>query len=232
MDKSARDKAIEKIRKCLALSHSSNEHEAARALKHAQALMRKHELSLDDLDDFEFQQALVICRDYEFGRKKPMTISSVVSVISNALGVRAIWEPWTDTATYKVYHALRYFGKRDRVIIAEHAHAVVYRAVGHAWRRFLDDRGGLRLPRGARASFYAGWCLRVLSKVEELVISEKENEGIDKAMKKEYGTEELGTSETGTKSVFASVVEEGYRAGEDFEMNKPIGQDRRRLEKL
>lgn len=42
------DQAIAKIRKCLALSRSANEHEAAAALRQAQALMRQHGLSEDD----------------------------------------------------------------------------------------------------------------------------------------------------------------------------------------
>ncbi|RKV86005.1 MAG: DUF2786 domain-containing protein, partial [Neisseria sp.] len=37
MDK---NQALAKIKKCLALSHSTNEYEAAQALKHAHALMQ------------------------------------------------------------------------------------------------------------------------------------------------------------------------------------------------
>ncbi len=39
MDK---ERILEKIKKCLALSKSANEHEAAQALKQAQALMREY----------------------------------------------------------------------------------------------------------------------------------------------------------------------------------------------
>ena len=39
-----KQKALEKIKKCLALSKSANEHEAAQALKQAQALMRLHQI--------------------------------------------------------------------------------------------------------------------------------------------------------------------------------------------
>jgi len=43
-----RDKIIEKVKKCLALAKSSNEHEAAAALRQAQKLMQAH--GIDDLD--------------------------------------------------------------------------------------------------------------------------------------------------------------------------------------
>lgn len=46
MDK---NKAIEKIKKCLALGKSANEHEAAQALKQAQALMREYGISDADV---------------------------------------------------------------------------------------------------------------------------------------------------------------------------------------
>lgn len=44
-----RAKAIEKIKKCLRLSKSSNPHEAAAALRHAQALMREHAIDMADV---------------------------------------------------------------------------------------------------------------------------------------------------------------------------------------
>ena len=46
MDK---EKILDKIKKCLALSKSANEHEAAQALKQAQALMEKHEVNAVDI---------------------------------------------------------------------------------------------------------------------------------------------------------------------------------------
>ena len=47
MDK---NKAIEKIKKCLALAKSANENEAAIALRQAQALMREFQIDPDLLD--------------------------------------------------------------------------------------------------------------------------------------------------------------------------------------
>ena len=46
MDKQA---ILEKIKKCLALSKSANEHEAAQAMKQAQALMKKYEVDAVDV---------------------------------------------------------------------------------------------------------------------------------------------------------------------------------------
>ena len=46
MDK---EKILDKIKKCLALGQSENEHEAAQALKQAQALMEKYEVNAVDI---------------------------------------------------------------------------------------------------------------------------------------------------------------------------------------
>lgn len=62
MDK---QKALEKIKKCLALSKSANEHEAAQALKQAQALMKQYgigteEIKLSDVGEFGAQAAMTL----------------------------------------------------------------------------------------------------------------------------------------------------------------------------
>ena len=47
MDK---QKVLEKIKKCLALGESANEHEAAQAIRQAQILMKKYGISENDVE--------------------------------------------------------------------------------------------------------------------------------------------------------------------------------------
>lgn len=54
-----RTRALDKIRKCLALSESSNENESAAAMRQAQALMKKYGLSSSDMSIFEVKEALI-----------------------------------------------------------------------------------------------------------------------------------------------------------------------------
>lgn len=247
MEKSAREKAMDKIRKCLALSKSANEHEAAAALRQAQKMMAMHGLSEDDLGDTEYLSVLVICRDYEYGKRKPLVVSSVISVIRRSLGVEAVWEAYRlpskdPTRPYlgQVVHAVRYFGPRARVIIAEHAHGVVYRAVGAAWKRWVksqqavEELTGVRHPikTGMRASFYAGWCDQVIDKVQALVVTEQEKAGIDRCKALHYDGIKLEASKLGTKNLYDRAIAAGARAGSEFDMNRPIAQDRLRIEKL
>ena len=49
--------ALAKIKKCLALAKSANEHEAAQALKQAQALMREFEVTEQDVEWSQVNEA-------------------------------------------------------------------------------------------------------------------------------------------------------------------------------
>jgi hypothetical protein len=51
-----RDKIIDKVKKCLALAKSSNEHEAAAALRQAQKLMQAHGISDLDIEHADIQE--------------------------------------------------------------------------------------------------------------------------------------------------------------------------------
>jgi len=53
---SERDKIIAKVKKCLALATSSNEHEAAAALRQAQKLMQTHGISDLDIEHADIQE--------------------------------------------------------------------------------------------------------------------------------------------------------------------------------
>jgi len=56
MDITARDKIIAKVKKCLALAKSGNEHEAAAALRQAQKLMATHGISDLDIEHADIQE--------------------------------------------------------------------------------------------------------------------------------------------------------------------------------
>src|SRR5882724_10574426 len=122
---------LDKIRKCLALSKSANEHEAAAALRQAQKMMQANGLTEDEVGLVEYLSAQVIT-DYEFPkgrlvverdaddnpkpnmrRPMPRTVGSVVSLIAHAMGVTAVMERQQKGKEYFI--AISYFGTRPRV---------------------------------------------------------------------------------------------------------------------
>lgn len=221
-----RAKALDRIRKCMALSKSPNEHEAAAALRQAQALMAKFNVEADEVDLVEYVSDFVDVKDYAWGKKKPAIVQYVAEVMMHAFGVQAAWEMSPD-----VKHRVRYFGKKANVMLATHSHEVVYRAVNAAWKKHLDARPELTGWRGARASFVRGWCIAVGVKVAAMNPDKEEEERIRRAKDKHYGRE-LDEGKVGTKGEFNAIAAEGHDAGQDFSINKPIHADNRRLEKL
>jgi hypothetical protein len=78
-----REKIIDKIKKCLRLSASSNPHEAAAALRQATALMEKHGIDHQDILLSDVAEA-----DAKSGAKKapPVWESKLSRVVANAFG--------------------------------------------------------------------------------------------------------------------------------------------------
>lgn len=61
-----RNKALDKIKKCLRLATSANPNEAAAAMRQAQALMRKHGIGQDDVSMADVMECTAVA-----GSKRP-----------------------------------------------------------------------------------------------------------------------------------------------------------------
>lgn len=75
-----RERVIEKVRKLLALSNSSNEHEAALAAAHAQRLLAEHNLAMSELEVKEEGAGEVVI---EVARTVPKWLSSLFATVAN-----------------------------------------------------------------------------------------------------------------------------------------------------
>ena len=82
-------KVLSKIKKCLALSSSSNPHEAAAAMRQAQALMRKHGVEAHDVSMSEIGEATVKSRT--MARDKPASWEvSLAAMVGKAFGCKML----------------------------------------------------------------------------------------------------------------------------------------------
>lgn len=84
-DESKLERVIRKIKRCLALSQSSNENEAATAMRQAQSLMREYRLTemdirLSDVGEVESEMSRV--------KRRPTWDRHLSSIIGQAFGVR------------------------------------------------------------------------------------------------------------------------------------------------
>lgn len=214
MDK---EKIKDRIRKCLALAGSPNEHEAAAALRQAQKMMKAHSISEDEVGLTSYAEDFVDHNDYAFARgKKPMTISAIACLMSTAFGLVFVWER-SEIGTHRV----RYFGPKQNVMMAVHAHTVVNRAVGSAWRTYLKNQPGAKGIRNARASFYYGWCHAVAKQVEDLNPQGDEGARIKDQIAKHYG-EALAEAKAPKRTIYRDVLADGLAAGKDFSIRRPL----------
>lgn len=220
-----REKAIQRIKKCLALSKSPNEHEAAAALRQAQKLMASHGISEEDVDESAVISDFVDHEDYEHAKRKPVVIVAVAKIMRQAFGVETVWE-----CSPSRKHRVRYFGTQPAVTLATYSHVVVYRAANAAWRKYLKENPWQKGRRNARASFVLGWCEAVADKVQALSPDPELAARIERKKIAHYGPAGLTDSTTGSKSLYAGIHGDGAERGREFDINRPVGSDRRYLE--
>ncbi|MFW6537711.1 DUF2786 domain-containing protein [Acinetobacter baumannii] len=158
------EQILRKIKRCFELSKSSNENEAALAIKQMQALMQKH----------GFSEKHVLAADcvenaYEIGSKKkpPQWVLSLHSTIAQALDCSSMVRHWYGQKNIK----LIFIGVGSTPEIASYAFDVLYRKLKKNRAEYIDEY----LWRYKRANktkladaYCTGWVQNVYSKVKNL----------------------------------------------------------------
>lgn len=172
MDK---EKVLDKIKKCLALSKSANEHEAAQALKQAQALMRKYEVNAVDI-------ALSEVSEQRADRRMAFKLAgwqwSVANMIADIFGCQS----------YQRGKTMMFYGIGNRAEISVYAFDVVYRQISADRRKFLKT---CRESKQAHRTYLAdqfcnGWIMGAWKTVKKFEMSDEEKAIMDGYKKKEY----------------------------------------------
>ena len=155
---------LEKIKKCLALSQSANEHEAAQALKQAQALMRKYELSEHDV---ELSKVTEAGAERRVARSLSTWQWGVGHLVADVFGCYF----------YKEGKVVRFYGLGNRAELAAYAFDVVYRQIATARRKFMREEGAgwSKNNRAYLADKYCeGWLVGAKDVVQDFAMPEKE----------------------------------------------------------
>lgn len=119
-----KEKILDKIKKCLALSKSANEHNAAQALKQAQALMEKYEVNAVDI-------ALSEVSEQGADRRMAFKLANwqwgVANMLADIFGCQS----------YQRGKTMMFYGIGNRAEISAYAFDVVYRQISADRRKFL-----------------------------------------------------------------------------------------------
>ncbi len=193
-----KEKVLEKIKKCLALSKSANEHEAALALKQAQALMEKHQITDSDVElskiSTEESERRVASRlaDWQW---------DVAALVADVFGCDK----------YKQGNRMYFYGFGNRPQIAAYAFDVVWRQISAARRNYLRHEW-LQRDKAKREylanRFCEGWLYGARKVVQEFALSGDEQNRME-----EYATKTLQIKYVKPKTIRANS---SLRSAGDF----------------
>ncbi|MBI5919009.1 MAG: DUF2786 domain-containing protein [Nitrosomonadales bacterium] len=178
----SRKAILEKIKKCLALSASSNEHEAEAALRQARALMKKH--SIDDQDVLAYEASE---QHAKAGAQSspPGWEQSLANKVSAAFGCRVIFSSGWAMSQAK----WKFIGCGASPEVASYAFQVLHRQCKRARAEFIADKlKRCKLATKTRRAdlFCQGWLHAVSGKIAALINSEREEDAIEAYVAKNY----------------------------------------------
>lgn len=224
MDEERRKKLEGRLKKCLALSKSPEPHEAAAALRQAQKLMSELGITEDDLDGLEMADAVVKTRE-GFGRCR--TMSALSNMLEDAFSVKAVFEANPGSANRL---NVRYIGPKAKVMLAEYAHRVVWRAMQAAWDEQLVTRPWMKSDGGKRQAFHMGWLRSVREKIEAIAPTEAEEKAIKRYCDRLYKGGLVTQEAHKRKQLDVGAYLAGVAAASDFSLHRPVEEQQMALE--
>ena len=225
-----REKIIDKIQKCLALSKSPNENEAATALRQAQKLMSRHgitELEIGIIGyGFESVETAI-----QAGKKGnlPVNLGCIVGLVAYAFGVTSVCLSEVRQSDY--CWTIRYYGPQHRALLAKYAHTVIARAIESGWKQYQQNNPALKGGKGFRDGYYYGWIKAIRNQLIEFAMTEEEETAVNSVLRKEFGGE-MGTIEGSRQRVSGFSMNAGMNDGKDFRLHQPVEAQKQCLEKL
>lgn len=180
-DKSKLDRVIRKIKRCLALSKSSNENEAATAMRQAQALMREYRLTeldvrLSDVDEVQSEKSRA--------NRRPTWDRHLSGIVARVFGCRPLsYRHWCDTSGRMVERAL-FVGVTPAPQIAMYAYETLLTKLTQARRDYVTrvrcgKSRSAYSPETAGDHFALAWVSMVHGKIHKLVPQGEEDPAIE-----------------------------------------------------
>ncbi|MFZ5935051.1 DUF2786 domain-containing protein [Pseudomonas sp. HS6-2] len=179
-DESKLERIIRKIKRCLALSKSSNETEAATAMRQAQALMREYRLTeidvhLSDVGEVESESSRP--------KRRPTWDRQLGAIVGEAFSVRSFSQRQWCKSTRRVVERELYVGVNPAPQIAMYAYEALLTKLTIARREYVSRvrKGEQRShysPETAGDHFALAWVSAVYEKIHLLVPRGEEDPAI------------------------------------------------------
>lgn len=222
-----RDEALQKIKKCLALAASSNEHEAAAALRQAQKLMQQFGLTGDDIDLAD------ICEHAQKAQNVPLVNweARLSSMVAEAFGCRVFTRTargWPVLGQTRSTRSFVYVGAGGAAEVAGYAYDVLSRQCAKDRRVYMGQQSKNCKPKTkvARGDAYAeGWVSGVHAKLESFAGNAQHQELIACYMELNYPNNGTATPKdriTG-KNITGNDYHHGSKAGQAANLSHGLG---------
>lgn len=217
------DQILSKIKKCLALSASDNEHEAAQALKHAHALMRQHNIEATDIAKSEILRA-----ESKMTTALTRWHNDLIFTIGNVFCVAHYIDPRWDPDKQKFINFIVFNGKHQNAELAQYAYSVLFRQVNRARSHYIKvnlKRVKVAANKTARANAYAqGYVNSIYQVVREFFTDKSiaERAEIKKLVTQGMSVSKIHTAKPSRKLDFDGDIGNGYQAGKEVKLFKPV----------
>ena len=229
-----RDEALKKVKKCMALSRSANEHEAAAAMRQAQKLMAEFGLGEQDVSLADVREARVKTRCAAMNAWEV----SLVNLVARAFGCmqfRSQHGSYNSAGNWTVCKEWVFVGLDASADIAGYACDVLLRQCSAARLAHIakQPKNCKPITKTARGDAFAkGWVLGVADKVEAFAQPTRNEALLLTYMERNHG--EMKSVKAQDKSKLRKLddghIKAGFRAGRNAELNRGVGgTEERRL---
>lgn len=221
--KTEHERKLDKIKKCLRLAKSSNEHEAAAALRQARKMMDEIGLSADEVAASEAAETRVRSQAAQL---PPIWEKQLAVAVAEAIGCQLYFSPGFDGFTKSKPGQYVFVGCDGAEAVAQYAFVVLHRQLKTARMEYTRTHVSRckRSNRIERAdAFCSGWVTAVRLKVGALTVPPERKTAIDAFMGRlelaaDPSKKPEGDAINGRYSDFSS----GARRGREVDLRKPM----------
>ena len=219
------EKILDRIKKCLALSASSEPHEAAAALRQAQKLMEAHGVSQTDLNRFEVGEGKVKSM-FSVSKMKPYE-SRLINKICQAFGCRLLWQK-SRSDLVDVYGTYQMIGMKAQLEICVYTITVMQRKLYKARTNYVKSISHLNRQRITIEAdgFCMGWTDAVTKTIVEFAMTDESKKIIDD----EVARISTGkTSQAQKRSLGQAGYATGTLEGGRESIHRPMGETKHKF---
>lgn len=209
---------MEKIRKCLALSESSNEHEAAAAMRQARKLMEKHGLSSEAMNIFKIKEESMETK-YS---NPPAWFLMLGQVIAKAF----------QCSIYTTHKKFIFVGKDACAEVARYSFDVLHRQLVFQKNKFLNSEkvifAAAAVKRKIGQAYCEGWICGVGAIVDEFasrLTDEESNEHrkyLQTATQKEIGEKDSSPRKRKDDPIKNWAAAHGWESGKKVKLHEGV----------